>query len=271
MINHARTLLLNRPADYFEGIPYSEYAPPSFTPVALSTDLRRIHEILIPKGLDKTGENYTAAAIMRVLHAPEIVPYLELLDNRFTYLDSVEALVRTTDDPVDIDVAQSTDCDCTPHYSVDGRNYPDAIVLSGQHQWTLSPTDSDRIQVAYTRGSEEILFVTNGTTKTTPIELLPGYLSVYLDVPTTRLTGSFRYIVTTNLAVPYNIGERQTELDQYLARPGAEENLFDDVAGFESTMTELRDTWRNSTEVTLRYSVAAVAWIYQIEGLRQNG
>ena len=70
MINHARTLLLNRSASYFTGVALSEYIPPDFVPVKLPASLAGMRDILFPQGIDKLAENTIAARLMQLLHAP---------------------------------------------------------------------------------------------------------------------------------------------------------------------------------------------------------
>jgi hypothetical protein len=270
MINHARTLLLNRKSTYFDGIDSSEYIPPAFQPVVLSTGLKTIKNILIPSGLDKFGENYLAASIMKILHAPDIESYVNALDTRVTYLNKGESLSKMTDTPVAMTFSADSTCDVTPKYVVDGSKMPTALALAGEHNWSLTPTDANHVLVKHNRGPEQIVVATNGTQRGANIELLGDYLSAYFDMPTTFLTGSFSVTYAISVAVAYNIGERQELLKQYLGRPGGLDIVFKPVVGYETELEELRRAWLDSTEVTIRFAAATLGYIYQCEGLTFN-
>lgn len=270
MINHVRTLLLNRPASYFDGVSNAQYIPGDFQPVGLPVHLRTLRDIIVPQGLDKFGENYIADTIMRVLHAPDILPYVTKLDSRYTYLNSPELLARSVEAPLEQTRFQSATCDITPHYKLTGGGYPQDIGTSGVHSWTLVPTDLHRVQVTHNRGKEEILVVTNGTRQTTPISLIPGYLQVYFTAPTTKLTGWFKYTCSTSLAVPYNLGTIQAEIEKYMARPGNMQQIFTGVDLYANELVELQDAWKYSLEVNIRVAAVILGLIYQLEGLRLN-
>ena len=270
MINNARTLLLNRKAVYFDGVDSSEYIPPTFQPVILSTELTKIKNILIPIGLDKFGENYLAASIMKVLHAPDMESYVDKLDSRVTYLNKGETLSKMTDTPVSMGFTKNAICDITPKYVIDGSKMPTDLSLSGEHNWSLTPTDTNRVLIKYNRGPEEIVVATNTTTRSKNISLLGDYLNAYFDLPTTLLTGSFKATYAISVAVAYNLGERQQLLEQYLGRPGGLDIVFKPVTGYEAELTELRTAWLDSTEVTIRFAAATLGYIYQCERLTQN-
>jgi len=268
MINHARTLLANRNAGYFADVPGAEYIPTDFQPVELTDTLKAVRDLLLPPGLDKFGENYLVSAVTHLIHAPDLLPYVELLDPRFTYTDSTEILARTTDKPIVKTSAQDAACNLTPNYKLYPSKYPTDFGLAGNHAWTITRTDAERLRVEYSRGPERIIVVTNGTRRTTTVALIPGYLEFYLTAPTTHLTGKFRYTCSTTLAVPYSVGEVQYDLEQYMARPGFREQVFAGVPGYETRISELMNVWQYSVEAPLRVGAVALAVIYQAEGLR---
>lgn len=87
MINHARTLLLNRdgasrpvPSYFLE-----EYVDPSYAALRLSTALSAFHVTLIG-GIDDAAANYRLWQCTRILHSTEFTDYVTALDPRVTYL-----------------------------------------------------------------------------------------------------------------------------------------------------------------------------------------
>lgn len=88
MVNHARTLLLNKsgatrpPADFFG----EEVVPKKFAPVDLPSTLRTVRRALFGGNPDDAGLNYMLWQYMRVLHSTEFVEYVLALGNRITYL-----------------------------------------------------------------------------------------------------------------------------------------------------------------------------------------
>lgn len=89
MINHVRTLLLNRnlPNNSQYG---SEYTDPSFVPLLLTPHGEVIHETLFGSDPDELTLNYRVSQYLNLLYSdPEIKPYLDLIDPRNTYRDDV--------------------------------------------------------------------------------------------------------------------------------------------------------------------------------------
>jgi hypothetical protein len=88
MINHARTLLLNRPGNTrplptFFG---EELVPAEFRPVDLTGSLASLHQALFGTNPDDAGMNYRLWEYMRLLHSTDFVAYVTDLDSRFTYM-----------------------------------------------------------------------------------------------------------------------------------------------------------------------------------------
>ena len=88
MINHARTLLLNRdgskrPTPAFFG---EEYVPSTFGPVDLPAGLLTARTALLGGNPDDAGLNYMLWQYCRILHSTEFEDYVYNLDTRVTYL-----------------------------------------------------------------------------------------------------------------------------------------------------------------------------------------
>ena len=86
MINHARTLLLNKEGPYEPDplIAGDEYIP-EFTPITLSVGLQSVYNQLFGTISDYEGRLYRTAQYMSVLHSTEYAAYVTELDSRITY------------------------------------------------------------------------------------------------------------------------------------------------------------------------------------------
>jgi hypothetical protein len=89
MINHARTLLLNKPGVHLEdpGIPGDVYIP-LFPGLDMSPALRWVYSILFGDQPDAKGLSYRMAQYMDILHSTEYGAYVTALDPRITYVPS---------------------------------------------------------------------------------------------------------------------------------------------------------------------------------------
>ena len=87
MINHVRTLLLNRGRDGTPRTsPGEEYVPPTFAPRALTTPLRTAFTTLYGGDPDRLMLNYRLRQLTALLHSTELEEYVLAKDPRVTYL-----------------------------------------------------------------------------------------------------------------------------------------------------------------------------------------
>lgn len=88
MINHARTLLLNLPANpatVDDGIG-EQLIDPDYRPVELPAALQPVHRTLFPVSADRMLRNYQVTRCLMLLHAvPELSEHLRKYDSRITY------------------------------------------------------------------------------------------------------------------------------------------------------------------------------------------
>ena len=87
MINHGRTLLLNRPGRNRPPPTYflEEYVPVEFAKLILPGGLSIVQAKLIPIGSDDAFANLLMHAYMQLLHSTDLAQDLLALDPRFTY------------------------------------------------------------------------------------------------------------------------------------------------------------------------------------------
>jgi hypothetical protein len=90
MLNHARTLLLNRDGDTAPGPEFfgEEAVPATFKELELPTYLDEIRARLFGSAPDRSMLNYRLWQFMRLLHASELESFVTDLDPRVTYVDS---------------------------------------------------------------------------------------------------------------------------------------------------------------------------------------
>ncbi len=87
MLNHVRTLLLNRagatvgPEDFAH-----EHVPPDYRVMPLPTQLLWIRHVLFGATPDSAGLNYRLAQFMPMLHSPDLDASTRLRDSRVNYL-----------------------------------------------------------------------------------------------------------------------------------------------------------------------------------------
>lgn len=86
MINHARTLLLNIPANrtQMQDLGY-EYIPATYRPVALSPSLAALRRALFGSNPDNYFLNVRARELLGYIHETELAQYVTTLDSRTTY------------------------------------------------------------------------------------------------------------------------------------------------------------------------------------------
>ena len=94
MINHARTLLLNRDGATRPDLSFfgEEVVPTSFSALSLPQGLLTVRDMLFGGHPDNAGINYMLWHYMRLLHSTEFVSYVTALDRRFTYLHNESLL-----------------------------------------------------------------------------------------------------------------------------------------------------------------------------------
>ena len=86
MINQARTLLLNMPANKaWRDAGSYEYIPSTVTPLTLPYKLATIRAALFGTAPDNYFLNFRVRELLRYIHETELAPYLYALDPRVTY------------------------------------------------------------------------------------------------------------------------------------------------------------------------------------------
>jgi hypothetical protein len=87
MINHARTLLLNKAYkdNHITRDTGAEYVPLEFVPVRLSNELKLLRRVLFGSNPDARFINLRVRELMSYIHQTELADYVHALDHRMTY------------------------------------------------------------------------------------------------------------------------------------------------------------------------------------------
>jgi len=259
MVNQTRTILLNRPSPYFDGVVGSEYISPEFSPAILDTEMTRIHDLLFPQGIDKFTENYIVALLLHILHTPELLSYTLYPDDRITYDLSQDATGHITNAPV-VMTSILVGSNVVPSYKLNADNYPQNLIYAGEHTWVCTKTGATQLRIVHNEMTETVNIAAG--TRSELIELLPGYLYAYFDMPSQQLTGTVQVTYTTKVAPPYNIAAKFDELLQLVHQEGMLADLFAPAPGYSVQLQNLRDALNNSPEITLRFGSLVLAFVY---------
>jgi hypothetical protein len=102
MVNHVRTLLVNRTGHGNASGPGEEYTSPAYREVPLSTPLRAIRAALFGRDPDRDTLLFRVRQFLAVLHSTELAEYVTADDPRLTYVlgDESELLPSTAASPV---------------------------------------------------------------------------------------------------------------------------------------------------------------------------
>jgi hypothetical protein len=85
VINHVRTLLLNRDGEGNSPGPGEEYTPPAYREVELPPELQKVRDVLFGASPDRRMLLYRLRQFMALLHSTPLSPFVTMDDPRITY------------------------------------------------------------------------------------------------------------------------------------------------------------------------------------------
>ena len=261
MINHIRTLLLNRTA--VDAGPQStylwEYVQPTFSPIKLTPDLEAIRDLIVSKGLLQPQINRNLLALMPLLHRSEFLPYTLAFDTRTTYPITVDTVNYT---PLTETSSISPLCDITFSYRILKSLYqlPPGLYFYGIAK---DPVSANTVVVTYRNGTVKVPIVFNNHKAT--VVLIPNYLEATLESPTDTIGGTFNYLLEFSMYKPFDIAA----LYQKLFMAVINTKLFitpnkDMTAAF----TAFNTCWASNPEDIMRFGAAYLALAYHCESKR---
>lgn len=262
MINHARTLLLNRsganrPANDFY---LEELIEPTFSPILLAQDLAETHRTLVETGCDDAFANFRLHQYMKLLHGTEFEKYVTALDARVTYVRPVYSSLKKSSRSISAINALAT--------GIVG-------ILSG----TIELLEAPRL---FNTWNIEVLSATEVTTKhlesgltnQSTISIISGQTSPF------PLAGQSNFFARLSTAAPpvggrwrvESFEEPTDDVTDVIARleglsPGAKADLFPPREPFKT----FKKLWEHHALVPYRLDGLLLAFIYRVEEVRTGG
>jgi hypothetical protein len=261
MINHGRTLLLNRSGATRPDPTYflEEYVPEDFRPVPLPSELSRVYEELIGADSDDAYANYIVHIILRAIHSTEQSSALADLDPRITYLHDRDVPpfgfeVRSTDQP-----------DVPIHPSVEF--YETATRRKLYHRWLMNLPIASLASITSLTGdgiTQEP--ISGGSGLTDPILLSePDTLSVRFGAY--LLTAGSNWDLEGVLSTDMDLTRILTILED-LGGPIEREIL----GSAEEPYPTFKKLWENHILIQYRIAGYMLGYVYKVEEARlQNG
>lgn len=258
MINHARTLILNRnyatrPAMDSFG---EEYIPEEYSKRQYPAGVKKLRELILGTDPEPVYENFMLAQIMKTLHSNDVTrEYILGLDSRYTY--DVES--TTMYDYENVSIATPR---LNPTVSINliGESIANELKGIAKYQWTLKTTAANTAYLSdLISGVMSTITLSIVGEKTTNYSLNSG-LKFSLDLP-------------GGLWV-----ENQSWGIESIARPtktiGAIVKLFEANVGVAKTLINspesFRNMWLNSDNIVERLAGVLGAMVYKMENVN-NG
>ena len=269
MINHVRTLLLNKSATELGTIAIDPVAD-DFVTITLPAPLAALRSALFPTGMSIVQQQQRATDLMRLLHAPDLEDYALRFDPRYTY---GLAARRTMLANIEISEWRSSDCDVKLHYNLYADNpAPDLCKNGVPLIWSIGKSATTSNYVELSLNGKELqpvqLAMIDGHTQT--LDLLPDYLTVRYLSDANSFDGKFRSELTLTPYVYFSLESLLAALDKAMVGHGAGNAMFTQWYPYADDITALRDGWHHSDESHIKAGCAMLAYAYQCERIRRG-
>jgi len=271
MINHVRTLLLNRSnheAGLDSGAKAAEFIPMEFRPITLPRAQAAFRRILLPDGAPLYQENYILANVMKLLHHPELLDYTLTLDPRFTYSFTTDYAIQLRDSAVVVNRWSQGSCDVNliHDYTMTPSRTQNGVVL--HWELTHAASDGNVVTVRLNGAKETRLPVTFTGTKSNRIVLVANELSVFLTSDSGSLNGDFKFDLDFT-PIPYvNVATMLEQATRHAAVYGDKGGIFSSWEPYATEIAELYDLWRFGDESTIKLGALILGHAFICEQLR---
>jgi len=266
MINHARTLLLNRngfsrpPATYFG----EEFVPEDFNEVDLPSFLVKVRSVLFGENPDNAGMNYQVKNYVSLLHSTEFVQYVTALDDRITYdvlRDEMGGLPTVTITPLSLLCSDM-------EVSLVGETTNVVRDWALDNTWNIEVMDIATVQTDKVGGGSQG-YQANYASGSTDLIPLTGSSDMFV-----RITSSLPNLVAGAKWTLNSISLPTQDIPGVLAKIediGEEAliNLFG--LGPEEPYSTFRDLWARENLLAYRMAGLLLAVIYRTEEVRSGG
>lgn len=266
MINHARTLLLNRDSASFPGyqFPGEQVVPTNYRAINLPSYLNRLRERLFGSDPDRAMLNYRLAQYLKMIHSGQYVSYLTDLDNRVTYLDPNR---RDLFDNASFtpNVRQISGASSPAVYLQGGPVSPD-VVGRLYRRYTVEYLDPDfRVTVSAPANTTTDITpaFTNGLSNQVPL----GDSGYGLLIGQTNLNAGDKWLIDFFLRPTWSLGEIALTL-RSIGEPTLLQ-LFGVTK--EEPYQTFRNLWEKNQDTTDSLTGLLLATIYRTEEVRTRG
>jgi hypothetical protein len=272
MINHARTLILNKldgVAGLSSGTLGAELIDSTFAPLLLPEGLGKVRSVLLPDGINAYQTNCTLSYVMHLLHMPDLVTQTLLFDKRFTYDLSNDFTTQLRDQAITTDTWKTDTCDLqlSTVYQSKTKMTQQGNVIT----WVLTRDPSMGQTMLLQRDNEapQVIVPVIKNKKAT-VTLIADYLSVQIIAPSGALTGNLRYTVTFYAPVEADIGKWLSDFEYLSLQYGVNIVLFDPWEPYAAVGNSLQDVWLHNSESLLRTGAFILGYVYQCERIRRG-
>lgn len=250
MINHFRTLLLNRSAPSYSSRAGEEYIPTDFAKLTnLPTYLRNIGQALYGRTPDWLFENYRTQQYLSLIHSTELEEFVTDLDPRITY------------DPKETEFFTGV---FGPHSGKAGIRFigePPSPDASGNSilRWKITLVDDSTADI------EQITPIKSAfTLNYTEEPLMPGLWLQFSAPHDTTWTAEY------NRRPEYSLGEIMANVEAATAQ------YWNQLFGIGSSRSDsepwktFRNLWLFHPEMPYKFGGFLLAYVYALDLWRQN-
>ena len=188
MLNHARTLLLNRPAtDFDASMPGFVIVPAAFRPVQLKNSARLFHDAIFRRSQDPIFLLHRTARLLSILHGSRAEQTLDSLDSRRTYADDESTFWNA---PEGTTVRQLVENGSA--LTVFGESWNAAVEGTAERRWNvrvLSPTEVEVQLLRSSRPSVTTTVADEGNVSSA-FPLFGSALQARISYPVSLLSGN---------------------------------------------------------------------------------
>jgi hypothetical protein len=265
MINHIRTLLQNSAANTAVG---AEYIEPGFQPVRLDGWMTDIQNVLMPSGMTDYQRNLRTLSLLQLLHQPDLLPYVLLLDPRITYSLSDNYFKRLQLAGLTVTKYSTATTDIQPVFYGD-QDPRDLKLTAGTYEWRYTPAyEGTNIVAEWYRGRvRERDLVFSGVTSN-HLTLLPDYLLVYFQDPMERLTGVFDFKISLQVPLLFDVMRMLQRFELLDMQTSVASKVFAPWTSYAEELAALYRIWTQGSEPLVRFGAFTLAYLIQVERLR---
>lgn len=282
MINHVRTLLLNKSAFDSAKESSSEFVDVNFKPSILTESLQGLLNVLLPNTFNMYQLNYTLAYIMRILHTPDLEPYTLMYDPRYTYSLNNDFFAKLKQKSLNVNGSKFEDFKLIVNYNTNRLNsdllYPlkweltnilSSKVVNGLRIDTFDPETIQVLRTDFNGDIKESYIKTNFRNTTSQNIFLTDFISVYFkseanSLPDRKVKFKIEFTPPPNVLVSDVI----IQFIEEVKKIGIVNLLNTGWDGYGEQRNELINIWRHTKEYNILFGVAVLALSLRLEQLR---